>query len=202
MADLGAIGADNTVGTTGISGAPSGGVSAIGLALRVVLSLGTALGIYAPIGTGTHQREVILEGLRLILSLGGTAMDTRVYRGRKLPVEDIELPAALVYQADEQSQPDDVNYRKGRVLQVVVELHQKSQPSDLNAPDIETALNVLAREVEVLVEADPSLAGRCLWAEHSGTEVEIESGETDRGLIRLKFDVHYRTVRTEPATQA
>jgi len=201
MADLGAIATSAAVDVA-TDASPAGGVSGIGLATRVVLSLATWLGIYPPIAAGTHQREVILDGLRLILALGGTSMETRVYRGRKLPLEDIELPAALVYQSDEQSQPDDVNYRKGRVLQVVVELHQQSQPASLNAPDIETALNVLAREVEVLVEADPSLGGRCLWAEHAGTQVEIESGETDRGLIRLQFDVHYRTVRTEPATQS
>ncbi|HKQ24092.1 MAG TPA: hypothetical protein VJT81_06585 [Burkholderiales bacterium] len=148
-----------------------------------------------------HHRETLVEGLRDILRAAGTTIGSRFYRGRQLPVEDTELPAGLVYQGDEQSPPDDVRSLKRRGLETFIELHHKSDPATLNDPDIETKLNELAREVEVALEADFTLGGRCLFFIHVGTLTRIEDGDSNRGTIRLQLNVQYRTLRTDPSIQ-
>jgi hypothetical protein len=148
-----------------------------------------------------HHRETLVEGLRDILQAAGTSMGSRFYRGRKLPVEDTELPAGLVYQGDEQSELNDVASLKRRGLETFIELHQKSDPAVLNDPDIETKLNELAREVEVALEADFTLGGRCMTFVHVATLTSIEEGESDRAVIRLQLNIQYRTLRTDPAVQ-
>jgi hypothetical protein len=148
-----------------------------------------------------HHRETLIEGLRDLLQAAGTTLSTRFYRGRQLQVEDTELPAGLIYQGDEQSEPDDVRSLKRRGLETFIELHQKSEPAALNDPDLETKLNELAREVEVVLEADPTLGGRCLFFVHAGTLTRIEEGESNRGTIRLQLNIQYRTLRTNPAVQ-
>jgi len=148
-----------------------------------------------------HHRETLVEGLRDILQAAGTSMSTRFYRGRKLPVEDAELPAGLVYQGDEQSELNDVNSLKRRGLETFIEVHHKSDPAVLNDPDIETKLNELAREVEVALEADFTLGGRCMTFVHVGSITRIEEAESDRGAIRLQLNIQYRTLRTDPAVQ-
>jgi hypothetical protein len=148
-----------------------------------------------------HHRETLVEGLRDILQAAGTSMGTRFYRGRKLPVEDVELPAGLVYQGDEQSENHDVNSLKVRGLETFIELHQRSTPTTLNDPDIETKLNELSREVEVALEADHTLGGRCMSFVHVGSITRIEEAESDRGAIRLQLNIQYRTLRLNPAVQ-
>lgn len=151
----------------------------------------------------THHRETLVEGLRDILQAAATSMGTRFYRGRKLPVEDTELPAGLVYQGDEQSELESATSDsiKRRGLETFIELHHKSDPATLNDPGIETLLNELAREVEVALEADPTLGGRCLFFVHVGSVTRIEDGESDRGAIRLQLNIQYRTSRTDPSVQ-
>lgn len=150
-----------------------------------------------------HHRETLIEGLRDLLQAAGTSMGSRFYRGRKLPVEDTELPAGLIYQGDEESRFDSEtsDHLKRRGLETFVELHHKSDPTALNDPDLETKLNELAREVEVALEADPTLGGRCLFFMHVGSVTRIEDGESDRGAIRLQLNIQYRTLRTDPSQQ-
>lgn len=146
----------------------------------------------------THKRETLLAAVQSQISDAATSCSTRVYRGRGLQFEDAELPACAVYQGDEESNFNDFGASyKSRFLRVNVELHQKSDPANVNAPAIETALNVLAEEVENALEADFSLGGTAISFEHQQTETEIEPGEVDRGVIRLGLVVHYRSTRLD-----
>jgi hypothetical protein len=149
----------------------------------------------------THHRETLLAGLVTIIKNASTSCGNRVYRGRRIPIEDAELPVALVYQGDEESDLNDQNHLLRRVLEVFVELHQKNTPTTINDPGIDTALNELARQVEVAVQADATLGGLCLIALHVGTQTQSEDAEADRGRIRLQFSILYRTQRTDPSVQ-
>jgi hypothetical protein len=152
-----------------------------------------------------HQAETILASIVTILKAGSTDAGTRVYRGRTLPVDSTEGGGDVinVYEGDESSALDDVNYKKVRDLQVYVELHKRALPTDQNDPGaIDTAMNDFAREVEIALEADPSLGSTCLWMEHSGTSRESDKADREYRVLTLNLTVHYRTVRTNPAVQA
>jgi hypothetical protein len=152
-----------------------------------------------------HQAETILAAIVTILKAGSTDAGTAVYRGRTLPVEAAENSGDVinVYEGDETSALDDVNFKKTRELQVFVELHKRALPSDQNDPgSIDTAMNDFYREVEVALEASPSLSASCLWFEHTGTQRERDKADREYRVLTLNLLVHYRTVRTNPAVQA
>ena len=152
-----------------------------------------------------HQAETILAAIVTILKGGGTDAGQFVYRGRTLPVDFAENGGDVinVYEGDESSALDDVNFKKTRELRVYVELHKRALPSDQNDPgSIDTAMNDFYREAEIALEASPSLSGSCLWFEHVGTKRERDSADREYRVLTLELAVHYRTVRTNPATQA
>ena len=152
-----------------------------------------------------HQVETILAAIVTILKAGGTDAGTRVYRGRTLPVEAAESGGDVinVYEGDESSSLDDVNSRKIRELAVFVELHKRALPADQNDPGaIDTAMNDFYREVEVALEADFSLGGSCRNFVHTGTQRERGDADREYRVLTLNLAVHYRTLRTNPATQA
>lgn len=144
----------------------------------------------------THKRETLMAALEAQIIAASTSCGSQVCRGRNLRFEDDELPACAIYQGDEESNFNDFGADiKSRFLRVMVEVHQKSDPADVNDPDIETALNALAEEMENALEADYSIGGTAISFEHQQTETEIETGEVDRGVIRLGLVVHYRSTR-------
>lgn len=152
-----------------------------------------------------YQAETILASVVTILKAGGTDAGSRVYRGRTLPVESAEGGGDVinVYEGDEQSRLDDVNSRKIRTLQVFVELHKRALPSDQNDPgSVDTALNDFAREVEFALEADFSLGGSCRNFVHVGTTRERDHADREYRVLTFELAVTYRTLRTNPATQA
>jgi hypothetical protein len=151
-----------------------------------------------------HQCENILASIVTILKAGGTDASTRVYRGRTVPPEAAEGDVILVYEGDEESAPDDLNYRKVRTLDVAVELHKRATAADVNDPGaIETAMNDFYREAEVALEASVNLSGTCLKFEHVFTQRERNGeGDQETRCLTLGLRVHYRTVRTDPGTQA
>lgn len=150
-----------------------------------------------------YQAETILASIVTILKAGSTDAGTRVYRGRTLPVDAPEGDVINVYEGDESSSLDDVNFKKTRDLQVYVELHKRALPTDQNDPgSVDTAMNDFARKVEVALEADPSLAATCLWMEHTGTQRERDKADREYRVLTLNLVVHYRTQRTNPAVQA
>lgn len=149
----------------------------------------------------THRRETLLAAIVTQIKAAATTVGNKVYRGRRLPVEDAELPVCLVYQGDEASEFNDLaTDLKRRRLNVTIEIHQDSDPATLNDPGIETALNALSEEIEDALEADFTVGGNALFFEHQSTTVDIETGEVDRGVIRLGLMVDYRTVRTDSST--
>lgn len=146
----------------------------------------------------THKRETLMSAIDAQIVAAATSVGSKVYRGRGLQFEDAELPACAIYQGDEESNFNDFGASyKSRFLRVMVELHQKSDPSVVNDPVIETALNALAEEMENALESDYSFGGTCISFEHQQTETEIEPGEVDRGVIRLGLVVHYRSTRLD-----
>jgi len=153
-----------------------------------------------------HQCENILAAIVTLMKNASTDAGTRVYRGRTLAVEEAEGAGDVinVYEGDENSNPDDVNTRKLRSLEVFVELHKRATPTDVNDPtSLETAANDFLREVEVALEASVTLSGTCLKFEHQSTRRERE-GRADREyrVVTLGLVVVYRTLRTDPSTQA
>lgn len=152
-----------------------------------------------------HQAETILASIVTILKAGGTDAGTAVHRGRTLPIEAAENAGdvILVYEGDETSGLSDLNTRKKRELQVFVELHKRSLPADQNDPGaVDTAMNDFAREAEIALEADYSLAGACDLFVHTGTQRERDGADRELRVLVLNLAVHYRTVRTNPAVRA
>lgn len=152
-----------------------------------------------------HQSENICAAIVTLLKNAATDAGNRVYRGRTLPVEEAEGTGDVinVYEGDEESKPDDVNTRKVRVLEVFVELHKRSSPTDVNDPtSLETAANEFLRKVEVALEASITLTSTCLKFEHTSTRRERSQAAREYRVTSLTLLVMYRTLRLDPATQA
>lgn len=153
-----------------------------------------------------YQAENIAASIVTILKAAGTDAGTAVHRGRTLPIEVAENSgdAINVYDGDETSNVNirSTEYMKVRELRIYVELYKRTLPTDQNDPtSIDTALNDFARKVEVALEADPTLAGTCLWFEHDGTQRDRADADREYGELTLNLMVHYRTQRTNPAVQ-
>ena len=144
-----------------------------------------------------HKREVLLEAVKAQLIAAATDCAGRISRGKDLPVENVELPAACFYQGPEANEQNDVETYKQRKVDVIIDVHAKSTPADLNQPEIETVLNALALQFENALEADAKLGGAAMWIDHIATDNEIVEGEADRGVVKIIYRAQYRTLRLD-----
>lgn len=147
----------------------------------------------------SHARQQIRDRIIALLDAVPT-FNGRVTATRRMPVKDAGLPAVAVYTASEggqeASQRQTLSRTQSRRLSVLVDVYG----SDVAALDDQ--LDGYAVLVETALLVSPRL-GDLVWdADLANTEVGlVEENVTEpMGLIRMRFDVTYRTRPGAPET--
>lgn len=144
----------------------------------------------------THARQQLRERVATDVT-GLTTTGSRVYQSRIYNLEKTDLPCLLVYSKNEDSERDTFKGTNGlaRNLSIVIEGYQKG------ASDLDDSLDTIAEEVEAALGADPTLNGLAKDSSIVSTDIEYTGdGETPIGLVRMTFNVNYRTTTTAPGT--
>ena len=144
----------------------------------------------------THARQQLRERVATDVT-GLTTTGSRVYQSRIYNLEKTDLPCLLVYSKNEDSERDTFKGTNGlaRNLSIVIEGYQKG------ASDLDDSLDTIAEEVEAALGADPTLNGLAKDSFCASTDIEdTGDGETPIGLVRMTFNVNYRTTTTAPGT--
>ena len=144
----------------------------------------------------THARQQLRERVATDVT-GLTTTGSRVYQSRIYNLEKTDLPCLLVYSKNEDSERDTIKGTNGlaRNLSIVIEGYQKG------ASDLDDSLDTIAEEVEAALGADPTLNGLAKDSSIVSTDIEYTGdGETPIGLVRMTFNVNYRTTTTAPGT--
>ena len=144
----------------------------------------------------SHVRQQIRERIATNVT-GLTTTASRVFQSRVYNLQSTELPGLLVYTTSEQSERDTFIGSNGlnRVVDVVIEGYAKA------TSNLDDSLDTISAEVEAAVAADPTCQGACNDLALATTEIEY-TGESDQptGMVRMTFNVIYRTTTTTPTT--
>ena len=148
--------------------------------------------------------ENIVASVVAILAAGGTVAGANVIGSPDLPVAEEQNAGSViaVFEGDEETALDDAtsNRKKRHWLQLFIECHLRAVVADPKNPRaVDTAANAFIAQVLVLIEADVTLGGTCLWFEHKSTKRERNSAEHSLRVVTLGLIVHYRTLRTNPS---
>lgn len=138
-----------------------------------------------------------MQALQSQIVTAATSVGARVYRQRRIYVEDIERPCCLIYRGPEAAEFEDLSAPLDRTIEIVTEIHAENVPADMNAPGIEDVLDGLAEEIENAIQADYQVGGSALWIAYQGSEIETEFRDREYGVLRLRWAAMYRTLRTD-----
>lgn len=144
-----------------------------------------------------HARAAIRGAI--VTALGGLATTgSRVYHGRTRPLGESHEPTLLVYATVEKSDIHSMS-DEGAILLRELTLAVEGRVIMADVPD--DVLDDIAAEVEVAMQADPSLGGLALEVTLISTRITTQSpGENQAGEVRLEYRVQYRTRESAPAT--
>lgn len=139
-----------------------------------------------------HQRRKIREAIKdkLFPSFANKVFVSRVY-----PVEDDDLPCALVYVGlNEDIASDTMGLRTiERTVEIIVEC--VAQVNDT----VDDVLDQCAVEVERLLGTDPTLASTCRDCILVRSQFAFrKDGERETGSVVLTYLVSYRTTLSDP----
>ncbi len=144
----------------------------------------------------THVRTQIRE--RIVTNVTGlTTTGSNVFESRVFNVQQSELPALLIYAKSEDTERDASRSSQGlnRNLLVILEGYAKGTAS------LDNDLDSIAEQVETALANDQtlnSLAKDCFLV---STEIDFNGeGDVPIGVIRLTFQVLYRTTTVAPGT--
>ena len=144
----------------------------------------------------SHVRQQIRERIATNVT-GLTTTASRVFQSRVYNQQSTELPGLLVYTTSEQSERDTFISTNGlnRVVDVVVEGYAKA------ASNLDDSLDTISAEVEAALAADPTCNSLSKDLALASTELEY-TGEGDQptGMVRMTFNVVYRTTATAPSS--
>ncbi len=137
------------------------------------------------------QRIEIRKGFERVIK-GATLAGDRVFRSRAFPLDlkTVKLPAILIYSGDEDVEEYDSAPRElRRTTEIWVEA------IGIVRIEFEDVLDVIAAQVEHVVNQDETLGGICSDASLARTERGDPDGRGARtiGAIRMRFDVIYHT---------
>jgi hypothetical protein len=134
-----------------------------------------------------HQRQIIRTAIQTIL-LGETSAGDRVYRARFVGFRKNELPAIGIYFLRENSDfrnsaPREYERRATIAIEGIVRCVD-NQPDDI--------VDNLAEQIEILMDADPTLSGSVSDSFLTASEMEFfENGDQHIAAIRLSYDAKY-----------
>lgn len=138
-----------------------------------------------------HKRTSIRNNVTTTLT-GLTTTGSNVFESRIYPNELSKLPLLNVYSNSETSELSSIG-KIERNLEIMVEGFAKA------TANIDEALDVIAKEVEVALATDLTRGGHAKETFLTNTEYELENiGNQQLGVIKLTFNVHYITTKINP----
>lgn len=138
------------------------------------------------------REQVLLAVVAALDGHGAKPEGTTVHRWRTRPVEQDELPAAVVYQVREATQ-DRATALLDRTLRVRVEARVRAVGE---SPD--QALDPLLTWIVRAMTEDPKFGG--VAADTTEQETTWDAADLDRilGAAAVDFDIQYQTTRQDP----
>ncbi len=138
-----------------------------------------------------HKRTSIRNNVTTALT-GLTTTGSNVFESRIYPNELAKLPLLNVYSNTETSELSSIG-KIERNLEIMVEGFAKA------TANIDEALDVIAKEVEVALATDLTRGGHAKETFLTNTEYELENiGNQQLGVIKMTFNVHYITTKINP----
>ena len=142
----------------------------------------------------THQRKTIRDAVITTLT-GLSTTGSRVFNSRVYPNGESKLPCLNVFTLSEAVELDSVKSTI-RSLELVVEGFASANSN------IENTLDTIATEVEEALGSDTSLSNTCQSHNITNTEITLANeGSLPIGVVRLVFNVIYRTTQADVETQ-
>ncbi len=141
-----------------------------------------------------HVRQQIREKIGTILT-GLTTTGSNVYQSRVYPLENINLPALIIYTKSETSEPIVIGTDRvmSRELSVIVEGYVKA------TSNFDDTIDTISKEVEEAIAADRTLDGLSKDCYLESTEIEYTGeGEKPLGYVSLTFITNYYVQETNP----
>ncbi len=152
-----------------------------------------------------HLREQLEAALATALAGLATTGDN-VFRDRDTDAQPLsadadELPGLVMREASESAVVSTigglVGRKRERLLSIPIEIHVQA------ASGYGTALNAIAKEIEVALDGNNTLDGLCKWIEPRGWEKTIDAaGAKPVALGRLSIDLQYYTRKGAPDVAA
>ena len=141
-----------------------------------------------------HVRQQIREKIGTTLT-GLTTTGSNVYQSRVYPLENINLPALVIYTKSETSEPIVIGTNRvmSRELSVIVEGYVKA------TSNFDDTIDTISKEVEAAIAADRTLDGLSKDCYLESTEIEYTGeGEKPLGYVSLTFITKYYVQETNP----
>jgi len=141
-----------------------------------------------------HVRQQIREKIGTTLT-GLTTTGSNVYQSRVYPLENINLPALVIYTKSETSEPIVIGTNRvmSRELSVIVEGYVKA------TSNFDDTIDIISKEVEAAIAADRTLDGLSKDCYLESTEIEYTGeGEKPLGYVSLTFITNYYVQETNP----
>ena len=139
----------------------------------------------------TQIRDAVADAM---LSISG--IDTRVFRTRVYPMDKASLPGICVYADSESSELTTIGSSASyvRTLSVQIEVYVRG------STDVDETLDGYSVSVETKMATDSTLADLVLQTVLSSTEIDIVGGDSEKpvGVLKLSYDISYRTNQTDP----
>ena len=146
-----------------------------------------------------HVRQQIRSAI-ITQVTGLTTTGINVFEHRVYPLAEDDLPAIVVSTTSEGSSMATIGgmgtaASLQRNLAISVEGYVKA------TSDVAQTLDTIAEEIEVALGDDETLGGLVESIELSGTTIEITAeGDQPVGVVKMDYDVVYRTTTGNPST--
>lgn len=146
-----------------------------------------------------HVRQQIRSAI-ITQVTGLTTTALNVFEHRVYPLAEDDLPAIVVSTTSEGSSIATIGgmgtvASLQRNLAISVEGYVKA------TSDVAQTLDTIAEEIEVALGDDETLGGLVESIELSGTTIEITAeGDQPVGVVKMDYDVVYRTTTGNPST--
>lgn len=143
-----------------------------------------------------HRAEQIAAAFKTTLT-GLTTTGANVHRSRATPLPRADNLRALVIRLGEETVEDQPFNFVGRFLALQVHAYA----TDAVEANIETALNLMRKEITIALQAAPTLGLAFVIDTREGA-VEYElapDGEQVLGVARTQWLVQYRSSRADPS---
>nr|BDD46843.1 hypothetical protein 9 [bacterium] len=141
-----------------------------------------------------HARTQIRQAVTALLTentdAGGNVFESRVY-----PLDDLKLPAILVYTNNEAVETDTIAHPRTQTRQVSlsVEIYAKANTK------ADTITDNLTLQVEKLIASDPTIGGLVKDTVLDSTETRL-SGDAEKpvSITAMTYQITYRVKENAP----